>query len=122
MRRLLKRYTKGRTNASGVTRFSSGDLSTDGCIYLIGQIVRQAIADASNNYKPNRAFKRDGQRFLFRSNALEEFFAKYGLDRFVNCAMIRSMALDVIEGRKTLDDKIDLNRPTETDEATDETP
>ncbi len=120
-KRVLKRYT--RKNKSAVTRFSNGDLCFDGCVYLVGQIVRQAVADAANNYKANKGFKRDAMRFLFTPGELETFFAKYHLDGLANCAMIRTLAQDIISGRKELDDAIKFNtdqeiqEPTETEDA-----
>lgn len=92
-----------------IVRVPSDELNLAGCIRMVGAVVKAAIQDAAaaprNGTKVIHQY--DARKFLFDDGILEAFFQRYHLAKNINCAIIRKIATDVIEGRKELTDTTD---------------
>lgn len=78
------------------------NLNMDGCIRLIGSVVRCSIADAkfkitkrSSSYQIQ--MHKEANEFLFKAGRLEQFFLLFHLEHVVNCNYIRKQAEEIIK-------------------------
>jgi hypothetical protein len=65
------------------------ELNTDGCIALIGAVIRCAIQDALNTHRDNRVYRATARDFVFTDGRLEEYLSRFGLREYINCDYIR---------------------------------
>lgn len=82
------------------------ELNVEGCILLVGAVIRRAIQDAmctATDSLSNLA-RCDAKEFLFKRERLETFLDTYHLKEVVNIGYIRDMAKDIIANRRSLGD------------------
>lgn len=81
------------------------EFNTEGCVKVIGAVIKGAIQDAGIIVTKNTSSsivleKHRANSFLFDEGSLERFFNRYGLRDHVNIPMIREMAQKQIQERK----------------------
>jgi hypothetical protein len=83
------------------------DLDTNGCMMLVGSVIRLAIQDCIPKHCKirdtiNSMYAATASNFLFSPGKLESFINRFGLRDELNCDYIRRQARDIISGTKLL--------------------